>query len=265
MANSNAVTSTSPQVMINIKDMCAGYDHEPVLEHINLKVYEHDFIGLIGPNGGGKTTLIRVLLGLLPVRCGSVKIKGLPVDKGRKYLGYVPQLLNFDRDFPIRVRDVVRMGRLRKRGLLRGYTEADNEHVQAALRAVDLLNVAQRPLGELSGGQRQRVYIARALASEAEIMLLDEPTSNVDPQVSNSIFDLLNELNKHMTILMITHNMSAVSAYTKTIGCINHTLHYHGQKELTNEMLEATYQCPVDLIAHGVPHRVLPFHGGEQS
>jgi zinc transport system ATP-binding protein len=112
---------------------------------------------------------------------------------------------------------------------------------------------------------RQRVYIARALASEAEIMLLDEPTSSVDPQISTSIFELLHALNEKMTILMITHNMSAVSAYTKTIGCINRTLHYHGGKELTRDMLEATYQCPVDLIAHGLPHRVFPAHPGDEA
>ncbi len=249
--------------MITIKEMCAGYDHDPVLENINLTVYEHDFIGLIGPNGGGKTTLIKVLLGLVPVRCGDVRIKGLPVKSGRRYLGYVPQVLEFDRDFPIQVWDVVRMGRLRNRGLFHPYNREDDAHVANALRAVDLLDLSKRPLGELSGGQRQRVYIARALASEAEIMLLDEPTSSVDPQISNSIFELLHTLNEKMTILMITHNMSAVSTYTKTVGCINRTLHYHGGKEITTEMLEATYQCPVDLIAHGLPHRVFPIHEEE--
>lgn len=251
--------------VIKITDMCAGYDHEPVLEHVNLTVYENDFIGLIGPNGGGKTTLIKVLLGIIPPRCGEVRIMGLPVEKGRKYLGYVPQILEFDREFPIRVWDVVRMGRLRKRRIFHAYNKEDDHQVEEALRAVDLLDDAQRPLGELSGGMRQRVYIARALASEAEIMLLDEPTSSVDPQISTSIFELLHSLNEKMTILMITHNMSAVSAYTKTIGCINRTLHYHGGKELTTEMLEATYQCPVDLIAHGLPHRVFPAHPGDEA
>lgn len=251
------------QEMITIKEMCAGYDHEPVLENVNFTVYERDFIGLIGPNGGGKTTLIKVLLGLVPVRCGDVKIKGLPVKYGRKYLGYVPQILEFDRDFPIQVWDVVRMGRLRNRRLFHPYNQEDDDHVTEALKAVDLLDVSKRPLGELSGGQRQRVYIARALASEAEIMLLDEPTSSVDPQVTTSIFELLHELNNRMTILMITHNMSAVSTYTKTVGCINRTLHYHSGKEITKDMLEATYQCPVDLIAHGVPHRVFPIHEEE--
>ena len=123
-----------------------------------------------------------------------------------------------------------------------------------------MIDFRQRSIGDLSGGQRQRVYIARALASEPEVLLLDEPTSNVDPQISNSIFELLNRLNETITILLITHDMSAVSSYTKTVGCINRKLHYHGSRVITAEMLEATYQCPVDLIAHGLPHRVFPQH-----
>jgi len=248
-------------IMINIVNMDAGYDNEPVLENINFTVYEGDFIGLIGPNGGGKTTLIKVLLGLLKPSRGSVTIKGLPVEIGRKYLGYVPQVVEFDRQFPINVWDVVQLGRLGKRGLLKRYDKNDNLVVESALKNVEMLDYYKKPVGDLSGGQRQRVYIARALASEPEVLILDEPTSNVDPQVSSSIFSLLNKLNEKITIMMITHDMSAVSSFTKTVGCINRHLHYHGGKELTTEMIEATYQCPVDLIAHGLPHRVFPDHG----
>ena len=250
----------SKNAIIEIRDMWAGYENEAVLENINFTIYENDFIGLIGPNGGGKTTLIYVLLGLVEPFQGQVRIKGLPVKEGRKYIGYVPQLVEFDRQFPINVWDVVQMGRLGMKGLLRRYSKNDDFQVELALRQVELLDQRKKPIGELSGGQRQRVYIARALASEPEVLILDEPTSNVDARVSNSIFELLNRLNENMTIMMITHDMSAVSSYTKTIGCINRTLHYHGGKELTEEMIQATYQCPVDLIAHGLPHRVLPQH-----
>jgi zinc transport system ATP-binding protein len=251
---------STAQIMIDIRDMDAGYENEPVLENINFTVYEADFIGLIGPNGGGKTTLIKVLLGLIIPSRGCVSIKGLPVAEGRRYLGYVPQVVEFDRQFPISVWDVVQSGRLGKRGLLHPYNQADKQIVESALRNVEMLDFCKKPVGELSGGQRQRVYIARALASEPEVLILDEPTSNVDPQVSSSIFSLLNKLNEKITIMMITHDMSAVSSYTKTVGCINRHLHYHGGKELTAEMIEATYQCPVDLIAHGLPHRVFPSH-----
>lgn len=252
--------SINSHVMVSMQGVWAGYERESVLEDINFTIYSGDFIGLIGPNGGGKTTLIKVLLGLVKPYRGSVSIKGLPVELGRKYLGYVPQLVEFDRQFPIRVWDVVQMGRLGSRGLLKRYTAEDDQKVEETLRAVEMLDAARRSVGDLSGGQRQRVYIARALATQPEMLILDEPTSNVDPQVSNSIFSLLHMLNETMTILLITHDMSAVSSYTKTIGCINRHLEYHGEKELTAEMIEATYQCPVDLIAHGVPHRVLPQH-----
>lgn len=251
--------NTNP-IIIEMKNIWAGYEYESVLEDINFEVYQGDFVGLIGPNGGGKTTLIKVLLGLVKPYRGSVTIKGLPVEEGRKYLGYVPQLVEFDHQFPIRVWDVVEMGRLGARGLLRRFTTVDHQKVEDALRAVEMLDFFRRPVGELSGGQRQRVYIARALASDPELLILDEPTSNVDPQMSNSIFGLLHKLNETISILLITHDMSAISSYTKTIGCINRNLHYHGEKELTTEMIEATYQCPVDLIAHGLPHRVLPSH-----
>ncbi len=246
-------SSEARRAVIAVRDLWAGYEQEAVLEDVNLTVREGDFIGLIGPNGGGKTTLVRVLLGLLAPTRGTVRVMGLPVEKGRRHIGYVPQLVEFDRDFPVSVLEVARMGRLSKRRLFRRYTARDAEVVETALRHVDLWALRDRPFGDLSGGQRQRVYIARALAVEPEILLLDEPTSSVDPQVSTSI-------NEHVTILMISHDMGAISSYVKSVGCLNRYLFYHDEKQLTAEMLELAYQCPVDLIAHGVPHRVFPEH-----
>lgn len=257
------VTKT-PREMISIRHLWAGYESENVLEDINLSVWETDFIGLIGPNGGGKTTLIKVLLGLLPPSRGEVHVVGKSIKEGRRHVGYVPQVVQFDRDFPISVWDVARMGRLGQRRLLQRYTAEDNEIVAQALRRVDMLDLRDRPIGALSGGQRQRVYIARALAAEPEILLLDEPTASVDPKVSSSIYELLSRLNDHVTILMISHDMSVMSSHVKTVGCLNRRLFYHGAKQITPEMLEAAYQCPIDLIAHGVPHRVFPEHVVEE-
>jgi zinc transport system ATP-binding protein len=256
-------TETQQREVIAIRNLWAGYDREQVLEDINLTVYAGDFIGLIGPNGGGKTTLIRVLLGLLPPAWGEVRIMGRPVQAGRRAVGYVPQVVEFDREFPINVWDVARMGRLGQRRLLQRYTAEDDALVTEALHQVEMFDLRRRPIGELSGGQRQRVYIARALAAQPKILLLDEPTSSVDPQVSNSIYELLRRLNEQVTILLISHDMGAISAYVKTVGCLNRRLFYHGGQEITAEMLELAYQCPIDLIAHGVPHRVFAPHTHE--
>lgn len=249
--------------VISIRNMWAGYEREQVLVDINLEVYEGDYIGLIGPNGGGKTTLIRVLLGLLTPTRGEVRIMGRPVQEGRREVGYVPQVVEFDREFPVSVWDVARMGRLGQRRLLQRYNSRDNEIVAGALRQVEMFDLRQRPIGELSTGQRQRVYLARALATQPKILLLDEPTSSVDPQVSKDIYELLKQLNEQVTILLISHDMSAVSSYVKTVGCLNRRLYYHGGQQITAEMLELAYQCPIDLIAHGVPHRVFSEHTHE--
>ncbi len=249
--------------VITLKDVWAGYGAKTVLEAVNLNVKEQDFLGLIGPNGGGKTTLLKVLLGLIIPQRGQVEILGRPVGQGRRYIGYVPQVLEFDREFPVRVREVVRMGRLGKQKLLRPYSRQDETIVERSLDQVGMLEFGDRPIGVLSGGQRQRVYVARALASEPKLLLLDEPTANVDSKIQYSIYELLKELNKFITIVMISHDLGAVSSYVKTVGCLNRRLHYHNDRVITPEMIEQTYQCPVDLIAHGVPHRVFPEHSAD--
>ena len=248
------------KTVIEVRGLSAGYDNEVVLQDVNFTAYAQDFVGIIGPNGGGKTTFLKILLGLLTPWDGSVQIMGEPVQRGRLHLGYVPQIAEFDRAFPITVWDVVRMGLLRPGKLFRRYNSADNDRAIEALRRVDMLDLRRRPIGALSGGQRQRVYIARALVAQPEILLLDEPTASVDPQIRSNLYDLLRELNEQVTIIIISHDVGAISSFVKSIGCLNRHLFYHHEKELTTEMLEAAYQCPIDLIAHGVPHRVLPEH-----
>lgn len=251
--------------VIRLEDVWVGYDGRPVLEGINLSIKERDFVGIIGPNGGGKTTLLKVIMGLIhPVR-GHVSILGQDVAQGRRFIGYVPQRVDGDRRFPINVWEVAMMGRLGRRGLLRRYTPEDRHAVAQALRQVDMLDMKDRPIGELSTGQQQRVYIARALATEPRIMLLDEPTSSVDNRVATNIYELLRRLNEHTTILLVSHDMSAISSYVKTVGCLNRRLFYHESREITPEMLEGAYHCPIELIAHGVPHRVFTRHPEEEN
>ncbi len=246
--------------VINLENIYVSYGNNYALENINLEVKELDFIGIIGPNGGGKTTLLKTLLGLIKPLSGDISIMNFPVNQGRKYIGYVPQIFQFDRRFPILVEDIVKMGRLSKKRLFQRYNQQDQKIVRHCLKQVGISHLRSRSIGELSGGERQRVYIARALASQPRILLLDEPTANVDTKIQNNIYELLKELNEYMTILIISHDLSAVSSYVKTIACLNRRLHYHQDKQITPQMIEDTYNCPIDLIAHGLPHRILPEH-----
>jgi zinc transport system ATP-binding protein len=255
---------TSNHPVVELIGVDAGYDAEIVLEDVSLHVVSGDFVGIIGPNGGGKTTLIRVILGILRPGKGSVRVFGRPVTEVRATVGYVPQILEFDHAFPIRAIDVVRMGRLGRRGLRSSYNRSDNEVVERVMKQTGVTDQANRLFGELSGGERQRVLIARALAVEPRLLLLDEPTANVDPSLQEGIYDLLAELNKSMTILMVTHDLGVVSAHVKSVGCLNRTLHYHGGIHIPDGVLEETFGCSMDFISHGTPHRVFAKHGNGQ-
>ncbi len=254
------------QAVIELEDVWAGYESDRVLEAVNFRMEAGDYVGLIGPNGGGKTTLVKVILGLIKPERGSVRVMGVSPEKGRQFIGYVPQIQQDDKAFPIKVWDVVSMGRL-KPDLLHNLSlkDADKKIVERSLRQMDILDLAKRSINELSGGQRQRVTIARALATEPKILLLDEPTSSVDSRSSSQLYDLLADLNQSISILLISHDLTAISTYVKTIGCVNRRLVYNGQKEITGEMLSSAYECPVDLVAHGLPHRVLPHHHEEDD
>jgi len=247
-------------IIANLENIWVYYDGVAALEGVSIAIEEKDFIGIIGPNGGGKSTLLKVMLGLLEPSRGKVEILGLPPKKNASKIGYVAQYRSFDRNFPINVWNVVLMGRLKHAGLLRGYRKEDFQAAAEALERVEMLDLKERHISELSGGQQQRVLIARALVTEPKLLLLDEPMSNVDSAVQTGFYDLLAQLNEQMAIIMVSHDISAVSLHVKKVACLNKKLYYHGTGQLTSEDLEATYQCPVELIAHGTPHRVLKDH-----
>jgi len=246
--------------IVSIEDVWVSYGTHIVLKKIDLKVYEKDFLGIIGPNGGGKTTLLKAILGILKPSRGQVRIYGKDVRESRKYIGYVPQRKDIPHNFPITVFEVVRLGRYAKRGIGRRFNQEDDEATISALKSVDMDGYKDAEISNLSGGQQQRVFIARALVNEPKLLLLDEPNIGIDVSVQRDFYSLLNRLNESMTILMISHDVTAISSYVKTIACLNKELHYHGTKEIRKEDFEKVYQCPVEIIAHGMPHRVLGDH-----
>ncbi len=198
-----------------------------VLENVTLSVGEGDFLGLVGPNGGGKTTLLRVILGLENASAGSVRVfGGLPGSfPGR--IGYVPQRLFFDREFPISVRDLVLMGRLSKKKLFQHYNTLDRTRVDEAIHAAGLERLIERRIGDLSGGELQRALIARALAGEPELLLLDEPTASIDPQMKTTIYDLIEQLKERLTIVLVTHDTALIGRYVTKVATLNVTLELH--------------------------------------
>jgi zinc transport system ATP-binding protein len=247
--------------VVSLRGVTVKYDNVTALENVNLTVAEHDFLGIIGPNGGGKSTLLKVILGLVKPDRGRVSVLGRPPEQSRDQIGYVSQHYSFDRDFPVNVREVVTMGRYGRAGLLRRYSGDDRAAVTQALDRVGMLAYGGKQIGRLSGGQQQRVFIARALVAEPKLLLLDEPMASVDPGMQTEFYEFLRDLKQSLSIIMVSHDIGAVSVYVDSIACLNGQLFYHGSKEISPEVLETTYKCPVQLIAHGpVPHRVLKEH-----
>ncbi|RMD71063.1 MAG: metal ABC transporter ATP-binding protein [Gammaproteobacteria bacterium] len=241
--------------LVELRHVTFGYEREPILRDVSLAIHPRDYLAIIGPNGGGKTTLLKIILGLLRPWSGEVIVR---VPRGR--MGYVPQFSTFDRHFPLKVEEVVLMGRWSHRGLFRPYTREDRAAVRRVLERLHLTSVARLPIGALSGGQMQRTLIARAVVSEPAILFLDEPLASVDAESREVVSRLLSELNQRIPVVIVTHDITAIAPFVKQIACVNRRLFYHGAGEITREMLEEVYGCPVELIAHGIPHRVLPSH-----
>lgn len=231
-----------------------------VLDSINLNVYRRDFLGIIGPNGGGKTTLLKIILGLLQPDAGKIKVFGQKPDEARGKIGYVPQYAKIDLDYPINVFQVVLMGLLGKKKLFKYYSKQDKDKANKVLKAAGIQDLKNKQIGELSGGQRQRVLIARALVRDPQLLILDEPTTSVDAKSGFNFFELLKKLNKKMTIIVVSHDVGMISPYINKVACLNIELHYHDSGEINNDLLEAGYKCDIELLGHGLPHRVLKKH-----
>jgi len=234
-----------------------------ILEDIDFSLESGEFLGIIGPNGGGKTTLLKLLLGLVTPDRGEVRVFGRGPRDARGTVAYVPQFASFDLQFPIRVLDLVLMGRLGRSRTLHRLGADDHRRAVEALERVDSAGIADRQIGNLSGGELQRALIARALATEARILLLDEPTASLDSRSGTGLYDLLSGFRKTMTVILVSHDVGLISRYVTSVACLNRKLYYHGSKDVSREIIEAAYGCPMDVLVHSHSHREVPPHAPE--
>ena len=250
---------SSRERIISISDLMAGYDGVVALEHVNLDIYDNDFIGIIGPNGGGKSTLVKAIMGVIPYS-GTIDYAPSICRGGKPHIGYLPQVSSFDKSFPISVREVVLSGLQSKRGFLGRYTKEDKMRVEELLDMVSLSELRNRAIGDLSGGQLQRVMLCRAIASKPKLLVLDEPTNFVDNRFENELYNILHHLSDEMAIVMVSHDLGTISSVVRSIVCVNRHVHRHDSNIITSEQLQ-NYDCPIQIISHGnIPHTVLGKH-----
>lgn len=243
---------------IEIRSLWVKFQEHVILEDIDLDVSPQEFLGIIGPNGGGKTVLLKTILGLVPAHRGTIRIFGKEPERAGRLAAFVPQHAPFDRSFPIEVFEVVLSGRIGLHRLGRRFSRADREAAMEALKATGIQDLARRQIGKLSGGQLQRVLISRALAVEARLLLLDEPTSNLDVPGSQQLYELLGELSKQRAIVLVGHDVGIMSHHVRTVACLNHRLHYHGGPEPSAEAIERTYGPDMARILHHHPEHESP-------
>jgi len=233
--------------VIEINNMDFSYGAQVILEDVNLAVAEGEFVCVVGPNGGGKTTLIKIILGLLKPSKGKVRVFDKSPVKAREMIGYTPQYIEYDPQFPVTVMDVVMMGTL---GNFNGGKKQAKKSALEALDEVRLCDMKNSPLAELSGGQRQRAFIARGLACNPSLLILDEPTSNLDMHMETELLDLLANLNQRMTIVMVSHDIGFVSHYVKSVVCVKRKVVVHPTSKITGEMIHEIYGGPVHMVRH---------------
>ncbi|MBP3425421.1 MAG: ABC transporter ATP-binding protein [Rikenellaceae bacterium] len=245
--------------LIALHNVTVAYQAEPVLKGVNLTISDGDFVGVIGPNGGGKTTLVKAILGQVAYS-GRVDYAPEVLRDGVPAIGYLPQQNLFDRAFPISVREVVLSGLQSRRRWGVGYNREDDRRVAETLRIMDLEGLANRPIGEISGGQMQRALLCRAVISEPRVLILDEPTTYVDNRFEGELYELLERLSSRMAIVVVSHDIGTITSKVRSIVCVNRTVHRHDSNIITPEQL-ANYNCPIQIISHGnVPHTVLEHH-----
>ena len=231
------------------------------LRVVSIKLWKDDFLGIIGPNGGGKTTLLKVILGLLRPAAGTVRFFQDGDQVSALKIGYLPQMSNIDRKFPISVWEVVASGLTSEKPRFGSYTQDQKTRINEVLHQMGLEDLRECPIGELSGGQLQRVLLGRSVVSRPRLLILDEPNSYVDKRFESLFYRLLEEINKESAVIIVSHDVGTVLKMVKNIACVNETLHYHSGADVSEEWLGEKYACPIELLGHGnLPHRVLKTH-----
>ena len=231
--------------LIELREVTAGYGNKIALRNVTLDVWKNDFLGIIGPNGGGKTTLLKVILGLLPPISGTIRFYDENVEVPSLKIGYLPQMSQIDKKFPISVREVISSGLSAEKPLFRPFNRSQRERVDEVIVQMGLEELAGRAIGELSGGQLQRVLLGRSIVSRPQVLILEE-------------------INKESAIILVSHDIGTVLTMVKNIACVNETLHYHPGANVSEEWLGEKYACPIELVGHGdLPHRVLRKHQHE--
>ena len=236
--------------IIELENVSFSYDGLPVLQDVKLAIRRGEFICVVGPNGGGKTTLLKLILGLLKPKAGPVSVFGLPAEQGRQHIGYVPQHAQVDPQFPVTALDVVLMGRLTGSRQSGFYTARDRQAARDSLGQLGLSDFSGRPFSALSGGQRQRVLIARALVGEPELLLLDEPTSSLDVHVENEFYELLSDINKSLTIVLVSHDLGFVTPFSTSVICVKRFVQIHPTSELSGDLIRDIYGTDMLMVRH---------------
>ena len=246
--------------LVEIRNLSAGYGQNIILRDVNLSIQQFDFVGVIGPNGGGKTTLLKALLGLLSPISGEINFSESMTEGNSHRIGYLPQINNIDRKFPVTVFDVVRSGLMSRKRLTGRYNSEENDRANDLMLEMGISGIRNKAIGELSGGQIQRALLCRALVNSPKLLILDEPNTYVDNRFERELYEKLKVLNEKLAILLVSHDLGTISTYVKSYACVNGSLHYHSGNKVTPELLKS-YECPIQIISHGeIPHTVLYNH-----
>ena len=247
--------------LITISNMSVAYERNIVLHDVNLTIYDDDFLGIMGPNGGGKTTLIKCILGLLKPVSGEIHFYKDGVEVNHISMGYLPQYTTIDKKFPISVEEVILSGLNADKPLFGRYTREHKEKVANMIIRMGLDGLGKRAIGQLSGGQLQRALLGRALISDPKVVILDEPSTYIDKQFETALYKILEDINKDCAIIIVSHDIGTILQKVKSVACVNETLDYHPDLGITSEWIEKNLNCPIGLLGHGdLPHRILGRH-----